>query len=93
METARNEMVALSQEYALMIIDCTEELVALRKYVIAKQLLQSGTSIAANIHEAQSAESRADFIYKLKIAHNEVREREYGLKRVKASKPNHSSTT
>lgn len=47
---------------------------------ISKQLLRSGTSPAANYGEAQSAESRADFIHKLKIALKELRETEVWLK-------------
>ncbi len=86
MNINRNEVLELSFEFALLIIDFTEELETHRKFVIAKQLLRSGTSIGANIHEAQSAESRADFIHKLKIAHKEVFETEYWLKLVKASK-------
>lgn len=82
----RNEILDISFEFALLIIEYTEVLEGLRKYVIAKQLLKSGTSIGANINEAQSAESRADFIHKLKIAHKEVFETEYWLKLVKTSK-------
>jgi four helix bundle protein len=44
------------------------------------QMLKSGTSPAANYGEAQSAESRADFIHKLKIALKELRETEIWLK-------------
>jgi len=47
--------------------------------VIGKQLLRSGTSIGANVHEAQAAQSRADFITKLSIAHKEARETSYWL--------------
>jgi four helix bundle protein len=50
-----------------------------RKYVISKQLLKSGTSIGANIHEAQNAESKADFIHKIKIATKELEETKYWL--------------
>ncbi|MEQ8219515.1 MAG: four helix bundle protein [Arenibacter sp.] len=50
-----------------------------RKYVIATQLLKAGTSIGANIHEAQNAESRADFIHKMKIAVKELEETKYWL--------------
>ncbi len=46
---------------------------------IADQLLRSGTSVGANIHEAQSAESRADFIHKLQIGLKEIRETSYWL--------------
>jgi len=47
--------------------------------VIAKQLLRSGTSIGANIFEAQNAESRADFIHKMKVAAKEASETLYWL--------------
>lgn len=46
---------------------------------LAQQLLRSGTSIGANLREAQSAESRRDFLHKLKIALKEARETEYWL--------------
>ncbi len=75
----RNEILELSFEFALLIIAYTEELEEQRKYVIGRQLLKSGTSIGANIREAQSAESKADFIHKLKIAHKEAEEAEYWL--------------
>jgi four helix bundle protein len=47
--------------------------------VIARQLLKSGTSIGANIREVQNAESKQDFIHKLKIAANDADETEYWL--------------
>ncbi|WP_315816086.1 four helix bundle protein [Paraflavitalea speifideaquila] len=50
-----------------------------RKYVIAKQLLRAGTSIGANVFEAQNAESKADFIHKMKIAAKEGSEILYWL--------------
>ena len=61
------------------IITYTELLESKRKYVVAKQLCKSGTSIAANIWEAQSAESKADFIHKVKISSKEIFETEYWL--------------
>ncbi len=81
----RNEIVDVSFEFALLIIDFTEELEKSRKYVVAKQLLKSGTSVGANIVEAQSAESKIDFIHKLKIAHKELLESEYWIKLIKSS--------
>jgi four helix bundle protein len=63
----------------LQIIKYAESLEKDRKYVIAKQLLRSGTSIGANVREAQYAESMADFIHKLKIAAKETDENEYWL--------------
>jgi four helix bundle protein len=50
-----------------------------KKYTISKQLLRSGTSIGANIFEAQHAESRIDFIHKLKVAVKEANETIYWL--------------
>jgi four helix bundle protein len=78
MET-KNEILDLSFEFALNIIDFVEELENKRKFVIANQLLKSGTSIGANIFEAQSAESKADFIHKLKISDKEAKETQYWL--------------
>lgn len=79
MNTKRNEILEVSFDFALLIIDFTEQLEAQKKFVIARQLLKSGTSVGANIREAQSAESKADFIHKLKIAHKETLETEYWL--------------
>jgi four helix bundle protein len=61
------------------IIEYTELLEEHKKYVIARQLLRSGTSIGANVHEAQNAESKADFIHKMKIAAKEADETEYWI--------------
>ena len=47
---------------------------------LAKQLLRSGTSIGANVEEAQAAQSRADFVCKLSIALKETRETHYWLR-------------
>lgn len=46
---------------------------------LSKQLLRSGTSIGANVREAQSAQSDKDFIHKLEIALKEARETQYWL--------------
>jgi len=75
----RNEILELSFEFALQIIIYCELLEEKRKYVIARQLLKSGTSIGANIRESQNAESNQDFIHKLKIAAKEADETEYWL--------------
>ena len=74
-----NLIVNLTFEFALMVIDFAERLDAQRKYVIANQLLKSGTSIGANVREAQNAESKQDFIHKIKIAAKEADETEYFL--------------
>jgi four helix bundle protein len=76
---ADNVILSKSFQFSLQIIEYSELLEQNRKFVIAKQLLRSGTSIGANIHEAQSAESKQDFIHKLKIADKEAHETEYWL--------------
>ena len=53
------------------------------EYVLSKQLLRSGTSIGANIHEAQDGQSRNDFISKLSISLKEARESKYWIELLK----------
>ena len=74
-----NTILRLSFEFSIEIVKYTEELNKLRKFAIAQQLIRSGTSIGANLIEAQSPQSRADFIHKVKIAHKEAEETEYWL--------------
>ncbi len=50
-----------------------------KEFVLSKQLLRSGTSVGANIREANNAESKADFIHKLAIAQKECDETCYWL--------------
>lgn len=75
----RNEVLELSFDFALSIIKYCEELGKNKKYVIAQQLLKSGSSIGANVREAQNSESRLDFIHKIKVAAKEADETEYWL--------------
>lgn len=56
-----------------------------REYSLAGQVLRSGTSIGANIEEALSAETRADFVHKLAVAAKETRETGYWLRLLVAS--------
>ena len=51
-----------------------------KEYTLSSQLLRSGTSIGANLAEAQQAQSRADFVSKLNIALKEASETEYWLR-------------
>lgn len=74
-----NPILKLSFDFSLMIIEFCEKLEAERKYILARQLLRSGTSIGANAMEAQNAESKADFIHKMKIAAKEAEESQYWL--------------
>ncbi|MFT6865971.1 MAG: four helix bundle protein [Cyclobacteriaceae bacterium] len=75
----RNEVLEISFEFALQIIEFSALLETNRKYVIARQLLKSGTSIGANIREVQGGKSKANFIHKLNISHKEAEETEYWL--------------
>jgi four helix bundle protein len=74
-----NLILKLSFEFALKVLSYTEELEACRRYNMANQLFKSGTSIGANVNEAQSAESKNDFIHKMKIADKEANETWYWL--------------
>lgn len=85
MEENKNIIVELSFKFALNIISFSENLEQSRKFIIANQILRSGTSIGANIREAQNCESRLDFIHKLKIAAKEAEETEYWLELCKHS--------
>jgi four helix bundle protein len=75
----KNPVVKLSFEFSLAIISFCEILEQQKKFVLARQLLKSGTSIGANVIEAQNAESKADFIHKFKIAAKEGEETQYWL--------------
>ena len=66
-------------DFAVSIIHLVKELKAKKESVIANQIGRSGTSIGANIHEAQYAHSRADFIAKMQIALKEANETGYWL--------------
>lgn len=62
-----------------MILDLNEKLVELKQYQVANQIVRNGTSIGANVTEAQRAVSKADFINKLGIALKEADETKYWL--------------
>lgn len=74
-----NIILDMTFSFALDIIAFTEKLNENKKFIIGQQLLKSGTSIGANVREAQNCESKADFIHKFKIAAKEADEAEYWL--------------
>ena len=74
-----NPVLKHSFEFSLMILDYCEILQQEKKFVLSNQLLKCGTSIGANITEAQNPESKADFIHKMKIASKEAGETQYWL--------------
>lgn len=87
MEPKKNNLIVeLTFAFSLDIIEFTELLESKRKYNLARQLFNSGTSIGANVRESQNAESKNDFVHKLKIAAKEAEETEYWLLLCKKSK-------
>ena len=74
-----NLILLKSFDFAKKIVQYSETLEENKRFVIANQLLKSGTSIGANIKEAQNSESKADFIHKMKIAMKEAEETEFWL--------------
>ena len=81
-----NPIVKMSFEFALGIIEFSELLREEKRFAVADQIIRSGCSVGANIKEAQSAESKADFIHKMKIASKEAEETEYWLELCEFSK-------
>jgi four helix bundle protein len=74
-----NPIVVMTFQFALEIIEFAERLRDQRRFSFSDQVLRSGCSIGANVKEAQGAESKADFIHKMKIALKEAEETEYWL--------------
>lgn len=74
-----NVILKLSFDFSLLVINYCELLNQSKKYIISNQLLRAATSIGANTIEAQDAESKADFIHKIKIAAKEADETQYWL--------------
>lgn len=74
-----NLIVDKTIDFSLAIISYCEKLETTKKYVVARQLMRSGTSIGANVFEAQNAESKIDFVHKMKIAAKEASESLYWL--------------
>jgi four helix bundle protein len=75
-----------SYKFALRTVKLYRYLVNEKKeFVLSKQILRSGTSIGANVEEANQAQSKADFIHKLSIAHKEAFETHYWLRLLRDS--------
>jgi four helix bundle protein len=74
-----NLIVNLTFQFSLDIIVFTEKLQQNRKFNLAGQLFRSGTSIGANVREAQGCESKSDFVHKMKLAYKEAEETRYWL--------------
>ena len=74
-----NKLVELSMDFSVDIINLVKFLKSNHETIIANQIGRSGTSIGANIHEAQYAQGTKDFISKFEIALKEARETGYWL--------------
>ena len=74
-----NKLVEMSLEFSVEIINLVRQLKANHETIVANQIGRSGTSIGANIHEAQYAQGKKDFISKLEIALKEASETGYWL--------------
>lgn len=77
----KNNVIAdKSKQFALRIIKLYQYLIGeKREFVLSKQILRSGTSIGANVREAERGQSRADFYAKLNISLKEASETEYWI--------------
>jgi four helix bundle protein len=75
-----NKLLDLSFEFAVAIVNLSDSIKAPKSSYMIDQLSRAGTSIGANVHEAQYAQSKKDFISKLEIALKEANETDYWLK-------------
>jgi four helix bundle protein len=74
-----NAIVRMTFEFSLDIITFAEMLREQKRFAFSDQVLRSGCSVGANVKEAQGAESKADFVHKMKVAYKEAEEVEYWL--------------
>ena len=77
---SNNKLLDLSMQFAVLIVNLVDQITVPKRAYMTDQLARSGTSVGANIHEAQYAQSRKDFISKLEIALKESSETSYWLK-------------
>jgi len=75
----RKTIKDLSLEFSVQLVDLATKLSTKKSVLNINQLVRSGTAIGAMVREAQGAESRRDFIHKMKIAFKEAEETEYWL--------------
>ena len=76
---SESKLRELSMDFSVDIIELVKYLKSIKESIISNQIGRSGTSIGANIHEAQYAQGTKDFISKLEIAQKECYETEYWL--------------
>ena len=76
---AESKLRTLSVDFAVQILNLVKALKSQHETIVSNQIGRAGTSIGANIHEAQYAHGKADFITKLQIALKEANETSYWL--------------
>ena len=77
---SENKLLDLSLDFAVSIVTLVDNVTTPKSSYMTDQLARAGTSISANIHEAQYAQSKKDFVSKLEIALKEANETSYWLK-------------
>ena len=77
---SENKLLDLSFEFAVAIVNLVDGVTAPKSSYMTDQLARAGTSVGANIYEAQYAQSKKDFVAKLEIALKESNETSYWLK-------------
>ena len=77
---AENKLLNLSFEFSVAVVNLVDNITTPKSSYMVDQLARAGTSVGANIHEAQYAQSKKDFISKLEIALKESNEASYWLK-------------
>lgn len=77
---SENKLLELSFEFAVAIVNVVDSVTVPKSAYMTDQLARAGTSIGANIYEAQYAQSKKDFVSKLEIALKESNETSYWLK-------------
>jgi four helix bundle protein len=88
----RIDIKEITFAFSLDIINLYKKCITANEYILSKQMLKSGTSIGANVEEAQAAQTRNDFIAKMAIASKEARETKYWLRLLKEGNLLHDCT-
>jgi four helix bundle protein len=74
-----------SFDFAVNVVNYSLKMIEDKEFIISRQLMKSGTSIGANVEEAQGAISKAEFIAKMQISLKEARETNYWLRVIQKS--------
>lgn len=76
---SENKLLDLSSHFAVAVVNLADNIKIPKSSYMIDQFARAGTSVGANVHEAQYAHSKADFIAKLEIALKEANETSYWL--------------